>query len=53
MEDSNTVLLGVSLSLEKAYTFFMIPFYYDGDGYVISKDGMDSMWELSKGKLLC
>ena len=52
MEDSNTVLLGVSLSLEKAYTFFMIPFYYDGDGYVISKDGMDSMWELSKGKLL-
>lgn len=44
-----------SMKLEKAFTYFMIPFYYEGEDYKVlkvSESPSDAMWEASKGKIL-
>lgn len=41
------------LHLDKAYSYFFIPFYFEGDGYeIVPKEELDPVWELSKGKLV-
>lgn len=44
-----------SLQLKKAYTFFIIPFYYEGNDYIVSKENNsseDTIWEKAKQKIL-
>ena len=43
------------MKLDKAFTYFMIPFYYEGDDYKVLKtddNPSEAMWEKSKGKIL-
>ena len=45
----------VSLQLEKTYTFFMVPFYYEGCNYKVLKVRecpKEAMWEKAKERIL-
>lgn len=53
--EENKIEIQKSLKLEKAFTFFMIPFYYEGDDYKVLKVNdypLEAMWERSKGMII-
>ncbi len=53
--ENNNVETQNSTKLEKAFTYFMIPFYYEGDDYKVLKVNdrpLEAMWEKSGGKIL-
>lgn len=53
--ENNDVKAKESIRLEKAFTYFIIPFYYEGNDYAVLKvddNPLEAMWEKSKGKIL-